>query len=57
MWFWCLQIKSYDKASGASFVRNEEFKREKGQYQVDRIVIKKTDVTTEVSELKKELLI
>ena len=47
------QIKSYDKASGASFVRNEEFKPEKGQYQVDRIVIKKTDVTTEVSELKK----
>lgn len=47
------QLKSYDKASGASFVRNEEFKPEKGQYQVDRIVIKKTDVTTEVSELKK----
>ena len=47
------QIKSYDKASGASFVRNEEFKREKGQYQVDQIIIKKTDVTTEVSELKK----
>lgn len=47
------QIKSYDKASGASFVRNEEFKPEKGQYQVDRIVMKKTDVTTEVSELKK----
>ena len=47
------QIKSYDKASGASFVRNEEFKPEKGQYQVDQIVIKKTDVTTEVSELKK----
>ena len=47
------QIKSYDKASGASFVRNEEFKPEKGQYQVDQIIIKKTDVTTEVSELKK----
>lgn len=47
------QLKSYDKASGASFVRNEEFKPEKGQYQVDRIVMKKTDVTTEVSELKK----
>ena len=47
------QLKSYDKASGASFVRNEEFKPEKGQYQVDRIVMKKTDATTEVSELKK----
>ena len=47
------QLKSYDKASGASFVRNEEFKPEKGQYQVDRIVMKKTYVTTEVSELKK----
>lgn len=51
------QIKSYDKASGASFVRNEEFKAEDGKYQVDRVIIKKTDVTTEVSELKKELLI
>ena len=47
------QLKKYDKASGASFVRNEEFKPEKGQYQVDQIIIKKTDVTTEVSELKK----
>ena len=47
------QIKSYDKASGASFVRNEEFKAEDGKYQVDRVIIKKTDVTTEVSELKK----
>ena len=47
------QLKKYDKASGASFVRNEEFEPEKGQYQVDQIIIKKTDVTTEVSELKK----
>lgn len=47
------KLNKYDKSSGASFVRNEEFKAEDGKYQVDQIVIKKTDVTTEVSELKK----
>ena len=47
------KLNKYDKSSGASFVRNEEFKAKKGQYQVDQIIIKKTDVTTEVSELKK----
>lgn len=47
------KLKSYDKATGATFVRNDEFKRKKGQYQVDQIIMKKTDVTTEVQELKK----
>lgn len=47
------KLNKYDKSSGASFVRNEEFKAEDGKYQVDQIVIKKTDVSTEVSELKK----
>ena len=47
------KLNKYDKSSGASFVRNEEFKAEDGKYQVDQIVIKKTDVSTEVSELNK----
>ena len=47
------KLNKYDESSGASFVRNEEFKAEDGKYQVDQIVIKKTDVSTEVSELKK----
>lgn len=47
------KLKSYDKATGATFVRNDQFKKKKGQYQVDQIIMKKTDATTEVQELKK----
>lgn len=45
-------LNSFDKSTGASFVRNKEFKAEDGQYQVDRIVMKKTDVSTELQELQ-----
>ena len=47
------KLKSYDKATGATFVRNDQFKAKKGEYQVDQIIMKKTDTTTEVQELKK----
>ena len=47
------KLKSYDKATGATFVRNDQFKAKKGEYKVDQIIMKKTDVTTEVQELKK----
>lgn len=46
-------LKTYDKASGASFVRNENFEAEDGEYQVDQIIMKKTETSTEVQELKK----
>lgn len=47
------KLNSYEKATGASFVRNEEFKREEGTYNIDRVIMKKTDITTELQELKK----
>lgn len=46
-------LNSYEKATGASFVRNEEFERKEDEYKVDRIVMKKTDSTTELQELEK----
>lgn len=47
------KLNSYEKATGASFVRNEEFKREEGTYNIDRIIMKKTDTATELKELQK----
>lgn len=46
-------LNYYEKATGASFVRNEEFERKEDEYKVDRIVMKKTDSTTELQELEK----
>ena len=46
-------LKTYDKSSGASFVRNDEFEAEDGEYQVDQIIMKKTETSTEIQELKK----
>ena len=46
-------LKSYDKSVGASLERNEHFKAKKGQYSVSKIMIKKTDSSTEVKELEK----
>lgn len=47
------KLKSFDKSKGATFVKNDKFKFKKGEYDVDRIIIKKTDSSTELSELKK----
>ena len=46
------KLNSYDKASGASFVRNENYEAKDGEYTVEKIIIKTTDVQTEVDELK-----
>lgn len=46
-------LKSYDKSVGASLEKNEHFKAKKGTYSVSKIMIKKTDSSTEVKELEK----
>ncbi len=44
-------LNKYDKATGASLVKNEKFTGE-GDYAVENIIIKKTDAATEYDELK-----
>lgn len=46
------KLNSYDKASGASFVRNENYETKDGEYSVEKIIIKTTDAQTEMDELK-----
>lgn len=46
-------LKKFEKTSGASLVSNSNFKAKKGQYQISKIMIKKTDTSTEVKELEK----
>ncbi|MEF2782664.1 MAG: ABC transporter substrate-binding protein [Clostridium sp.] len=43
-------LNKYDKATGASLVKNEKFTGE-GDYAVENIIIKKTDAATEYDEL------
>lgn len=45
-------LKKFEKTSGASLVSNLKFKAKKGQYQISKIMIKKTDTSTEVKELE-----
>lgn len=45
-------LKKFEKTSGASLVSNSKFKTKKGQYQISKIMIKKTDTSTEVKELE-----
>lgn len=45
-------LKKFEKTSGASLVSNPNFKAKKGQYQISKIMIKKTDTSTEVKELE-----
>lgn len=45
-------LNKYDKATGASLVKNEKYSG-KGAYAVENIIIKKTDTATELDELKK----
>ena len=47
------KLKSFDKSKGATFVKNDQFDFKDSEYDVDRIIIKKTDSSTELSELKK----
>ena len=46
-------LKSFSKTEGASLVRNDNFKAKKGQYQISKVMIKKTETSTEVKELEK----
>lgn len=43
-------LNKYDKATGASLVKNEKYTGE-GEYAVENIIIKKTDAATEYDEL------
>lgn len=45
-------LKKFEKTSGASLVSNSKYKAKKGQYQISKIMIKKTDTSTEVKELE-----
>lgn len=47
------KLKSFSKSEGASLERNENFKAKKGEYQISKIMIKKTETSTEVKELEK----
>lgn len=46
-------LKTFEKTSGASLVSNENFKKKDGQYQISKVMIKKTELSTEVKELEK----
>ena len=45
-------LKKFEKTSGASLVSNSKFKAKKGQYQISKIMIKKTETSTEIKELE-----
>lgn len=45
-------LKKFEKTSGASLVSNSKFKAKQFQYQISKIMIKKTDTSTEVKELE-----
>ena len=47
------KYKKGHKATGASFVRNENFKAKKGEYSIDKVIIKVCSTSTELNELKK----
>ena len=46
------KLKSFSKTEGASLDRNENFEAKDGEYQISKIMIKKTDTSTEVKELE-----
>ena len=47
------KLNKWDKASGASFVFNENYPAEEGKYQVKNIIIKPVETSTEYNELEK----
>lgn len=46
------KLKSFSKTEGASLDRNENFKAKDGEYQISKIMIKKTETSTEIKELE-----
>ncbi len=46
-------LKNFKKDEAATFVKNEYFKAEDGEYQIDNVVMKICDTSTELQELQK----
>lgn len=46
-------LKNFQKDSAATFVKNDKFKAEDGEYQIDNVVMKICDTSTELQELQK----
>lgn len=46
------KLKSFSKTEGASLDRNENFEAKDGEYQISKIMIKKTETSTEIKELE-----
>ena len=46
-------LKNFKKDSAATFVKNENYKGEKGKYKIDNVVMKICDTSTELQELQK----
>ena len=46
-------LKNFQKDSAATFVKNDKFKAKDGEYQIDNVVIKICDTSTELQELQK----
>ena len=46
-------LKNFRKDSAATFVKNDKFKAEDGEYQIDNVVMKICDTSTELQELQK----
>ena len=47
------QLNNYAKSEATSLTRNPYYKAKKGQYQIDNVVIKMTESSSEISELEK----
>lgn len=45
------KLNKFDKSSSASLVKNTYFQAEEGKYQIDNIIIKKVEMSTEIDEL------
>ena len=48
------KLNKYSKATGASFVRNENFKAKKGEYSIDKVIIKVCSTSTELNEFNED---
>ena len=46
-------LKNFQKDSAATFVKNDKFKAKDGEYQIDNVVMKICDTSTELQELQK----
>lgn len=48
------KLNKFDKASGASFVKNDEFNTKEGKYEVKNIILKTVTEQTELKELQSD---